>query len=306
MLTADDKSLLSKEYPSHPILDYFKNKSQYDQEYKEYRERSKSKKLKNPASANKAKPSTQQALVSKRKGQSVLNKFFTTSPHLIFKPLPGTRAPFKIDPENWHLLPDSGSPYLFDTKLYVVGTQKRGTSWTFFNLPVILGNKPDSRLVWNKLDDTVRDSRTIEYVKTKTKGWTVGWADFCGHAQGFKLRRTKFMALCHWDPGLTPEQRQIVESHKQKRGLYDIGMRKLPKALIQPERNWRAATIKRGYKELEETDSEEKKPAIVETHKLLRIERKREKAPDFHNKRPLASPETPLVPNLFNACGTAN
>jgi hypothetical protein len=50
--------------------------------------------------------------------------------------------------------------------------------------------KPGKTFSCAKLDDKTRVERTIEYVKTKGKEWTVGWPDFCGHTQAIGWGRT--------------------------------------------------------------------------------------------------------------------
>ncbi|KAJ7667058.1 hypothetical protein B0H17DRAFT_1142947 [Mycena rosella] len=115
------------------------------------------------------------------------------------------------DPGNLHLVPDSSFK------------QNQGTSWTLFDVPLIQSNKFNR--LWAQFDDNIHLSWTIEYIKTETKEWTVGWADFCGHAQAFgEGYNGLFAALCRWDPGITAKQRQRVESHWNARGLYTEGM----------------------------------------------------------------------------------
>lgn len=104
------------------------------------------------------------------------------------------------------------------------------------------------------------------------------------------------MALCRWDPGLTPHQRALYEANWNRRGLYDVGMRKLPQSQLDQEHNWRVTTKKRILDALEElleqfddeTETEEQRPQkrICLDGEIKKI-RRQEKEPEFRstNKR---------------------
>ncbi|KAJ7983070.1 hypothetical protein DFH06DRAFT_1123092 [Mycena polygramma] len=263
MLDEPSRTLLEATYPIHPINDYFKHKAFYDEEY--HQRQARVRELKRLKKEEKAQKENGQR---NRKGAKNKDKRPTTQTHLTAylnkNPIPAAPprrkaqglqlpkqipTPFKTDVANWHLAPERPSVKFLDTKLYIVARQKKGTSWTFFDLPYFDKSlQPGQKRSWMQLDSPTRISRTIDNVKRNTKQWTVGWADFCGHAQAFgmgvKGRRVqsvdvRFVALCRWDPALTPNQRKQVEAHWKRRGLYEEGMRKLPKEQIPKEHNWR-------------------------------------------------------------------
>ncbi|KAJ7681757.1 hypothetical protein B0H17DRAFT_1138189 [Mycena rosella] len=214
----------------NPLVQYFHDKPRLEREAAERKKKLAAKKkeekrIENGNAKKKGKdknPSTQKAIT----------KYFSRA-----GPPQGIPAPVIEEPEE---------PTVSSKK-----TQKRGTSWTLFDVPLIQSNK--SNRLWAQFDDDIHLSWTIEYIKTETKEWTVGWADFCGHAQAFgEGYNGSFAALCRWDPGITAKQRQRVESHWNARGLYTEGMRKLPKYQLKQETCWRVATTKRIREEFED------------------------------------------------------
>ncbi|KAJ7624186.1 hypothetical protein B0H17DRAFT_1151315 [Mycena rosella] len=247
------RALLEEEYGLvNPLVQYFHDKPHLEREAAERKKKlaikkKEEKRIENGNAKKKGKdksPSTQKAIT----------KYFS-------RPGPPRRIPAPVieepeeptvsskktvvpafkrnDPGNLHLVPDSSFK------------QKRGTSWTLFDVPLIQSNK--SNRLWAQFDDNIRLSRTIEHIKAETKEWTVGWADFCGHAQAFgEGYNGPFAALCRWDPGITAKQRQRVESHWNARGLYTEGMRKLPKYQLEQETRWRVATTKQIREEFED------------------------------------------------------
>ncbi|KAJ6511266.1 hypothetical protein C8R47DRAFT_1064868 [Mycena vitilis] len=156
------------------------------------------------------------------------------------------------------------------------------------NLELIHLASPGKKQPWMQIDEPTRISRTVGNVKQNTKQWTVGWADFCGHAQAFGTGVRG--GLCRWDPGLTPEQRKQVESHWERRGLYEEGMRKLPKVEIPKEHNWRKAVTDPSDKKRKRSHDEgEAGPPTKRRTRLemyLRRVRREESSPEFRKRNP--------------------
>ncbi|KAJ7918309.1 hypothetical protein B0H13DRAFT_1993258 [Mycena leptocephala] len=274
MLDEHQIAVLEASYPTHPIIEYFQNKTFYDDEYRQrQKERRKKKATSTPPKANKTKQVQLSNFFRKPAGSMNQKKLPALAP--------GVQRYFSVDIANFHLKPERRD-HMLNTKLFVVGTQKRGTSWTFLEVP-LFGKQMEGKQPWRQLDDKTRDERTIEHVKTRTKDWTVGWPDFCGHAQvvgqgvkGF------FVALCRWDPGLTIRQQELLEKHWEQRGLYEPGMRKLSKHQLLQEKKWRLATKR---KILQEWESSQKRNTPFDLVKEMRRIRKEERSPHFSNKR---------------------
>ncbi|KAJ7773686.1 hypothetical protein DFH07DRAFT_937395 [Mycena maculata] len=238
MLDQQSKARLEAEYGTvHHLVQYFRNKTMYDEEYRE-RQRQNRKQTK-AGSSGKSSSKVKQC-------PGKITKYFTRTSepqgNILSTTIKGVENIFQYNP-NLHLLPEPGYPRILRTRLFKVQNTDK-TTWTLFDLPLVQRGK--SLKSWKPVDEAVRIEKTISELKTHTKGWGVGWPDFCGHAQVFgEGVRGHFVSLCRWDPGLTPAQRQRVEEHWEKRGLYDEGMRKLPKADLDQERNWRISTKKR-------------------------------------------------------------
>ncbi|KAJ7733555.1 hypothetical protein DFH07DRAFT_989646 [Mycena maculata] len=227
MLDQQSKAHLEAEYGTvHPLVQYFRNKTMYDEEYHE-RQRQNRKKTK-AGSSGKSSSKVKQC-------PGKITKYFTRTSepqgNILSTTLKGVKKIFQSNP-NLHLLPEPGYPRILRTHLFKVQNTEK-TTWTLFDLPLVQRGK--SLKSWKPVDEAVQIERTISELKTHTKGWGVFGEGVRGH----------FVSLCRWNPGLTPAQRQRVEEHWEKRGLYDEGMRKLPKADLDQERNWRISTQKR-------------------------------------------------------------
>ncbi|KAJ7657006.1 hypothetical protein DFH06DRAFT_1199003 [Mycena polygramma] len=300
MLDEPSRALLEATYPTHPIDEYFKNKAFYDEEYRQRQARVRElKRLKKEEKAqkengDKRKKKAAQNKDKRRTAQTHLTSYLKPNPipaAPLHKPQ-GLRRPneipppFKTDVANWHLMPEHPSVKFLDTKLYNVARQKKGTSWTFFELPYF-NKSPGKKQSWMQLDEPTRISRTIGNVKQNTKQWTVGWADFCGHAQAFGTGvRGGFVALCRWDPALTPEQRKRVEAHWERRGLYKEGMRKLPKDQIPKEQNWRKNVTDKKRKSSVDSEAGPPRKRLRRVEMLIRSVRRKESSPEFRKRNP--------------------
>ncbi|KAJ7660937.1 hypothetical protein DFH06DRAFT_1400393 [Mycena polygramma] len=83
---------------------------------------------------------------------------------------------------------------------------------------------------------------TIKYIKTKTKGWTVGPYDFVGHGQIVKYGSSSFTGLCFWHRDMDAAQMLAMKKAWDARSRYPAGMRKLSIELLPMEKAWRSKT----------------------------------------------------------------
>ncbi|KAJ6623254.1 hypothetical protein B0H10DRAFT_2187153 [Mycena sp. CBHHK59/15] len=91
---------------------------------------------------------------------------------------------------------------------------------------------------------------TINYIKTHTKGWTVGPYDFVGHGRSIQYGSSSFIGLCFWHPDLSAGQMLAMKSSWDARSRYPQGMRKLAINQLTAEKNWRNKTKSTITKEL--------------------------------------------------------
>ncbi|KAK7055856.1 hypothetical protein R3P38DRAFT_3170518 [Favolaschia claudopus] len=253
MLDADAKARLKEAYPINPIIEYFQTKAGADAEYKERQRAAREARAAAKKSGKKGlgkkltkkdmHPTQQLHLAQFGLSQriSVATMFMQVKPQRRKISFPKCFAApvFQMKYEDWHLAPEHHTQ-LVDTRLYRVGRSKRGkTAWTLEN--------PS----WPQFDSETRLKRTIEYIKTETKEFAVGWPDFCGNGEiiGYG-NNNSFAALCRWDPALNERQQQLLDRHWEHRGVYDVGMRKLPLSQLDPERKWRASVKKQLQKEM--------------------------------------------------------
>ncbi|KAJ7489735.1 hypothetical protein B0H11DRAFT_1061153 [Mycena galericulata] len=102
------------------------------------------------------------------------------------------------------------------------------------------GEQLEHKPLYTIQSETLHDESTIEYIKNKTKGWTVGPYDFVGHGRIIHHGSSSFVGLCFWHPDLAPSQMLKMQASWDARSRYPQGMRKLAKDQVVAEKNWRS------------------------------------------------------------------
>ncbi|KAJ6483749.1 hypothetical protein C8R47DRAFT_1217442 [Mycena vitilis] len=124
-------------------------------------------------------------------------------------------------------------------KTYLVKMENRtGFMWSTLHPPFISlstrarKNKQEETLylpLYSVQAKSLRDEYTIQHIKEKTKGWTVGPKDFVGHGRIIKKAKVTFTGLCFWHPNLTVERMLIMKAAWDARSRYVAGRKVLAK-----------------------------------------------------------------------------
>ncbi|KAJ7680770.1 hypothetical protein DFH06DRAFT_1164140 [Mycena polygramma] len=185
-----------------------------------------------------------------------ITKYFQELRHNILKNMKGAKRsestkpklPFQFDPDSLSLLPESERPSRLPVILLRVKNEKRGKVWTVLEPPWIevlkkvkVGNK--NKMIgtgqWKHVDES---KYLMEHVKKRSLGWTVGPADFCGHAhvigQGIRGRSK---GLCFWHQDMPDKQKLLMKANWTARSKYPSGMRHLEHASLGAEKQWRTS-----------------------------------------------------------------
>ncbi|KAJ7118459.1 hypothetical protein C8R43DRAFT_1241943 [Mycena crocata] len=166
---------------------------------------------------------------------------------------------------------------------------------------------PKTALVFKVFSDGERRVRTIKHIKKMFKRYTVGPADFCGHAKAFRIFLRWVIAPCRWHPRLSREDQIALNTHWETTGTWKKGVQKLSKAALKTElafRNKVRADMKKTWpaeKPMRDEDVllEVRARAKVKRLKLAVASVKREekgargKARDVTNALPVATTTPP-------------
>ncbi|KAJ7070375.1 hypothetical protein B0H15DRAFT_807095 [Mycena belliarum] len=136
---------------------------------------------------------------------------------------------------------------------------RTGFIWTtlippFISLATRMRSRKNADAKFKPLDtvqgEHIRDEYTIDYIKNHTKGWTVGPYDFVGHGRTGHYGGSSFVGLCFWHPDLSAGEMLALQASWDARSRYPVGMRKLAKDQIEPEKTWRSKVKSSRLKEM--------------------------------------------------------